>query len=150
MSAASTVTLAAVGDMNKDGNTSPTSATAEVASSILAAKPELVFGLGDYQYPKGTCTALVEQYDKLWGKVVPLMFHIAGPNHDWNGPSDEEGYRRHFAGTCPGQTTGPSALVRARGPPSAPATSGPGTWAPGTWSGCPPDSGASTGPRPRR
>ncbi len=74
-----TVTLAAVGDMNKDGNTSPTSATGEVASSILAAKPELVFGLGDYQYPKGTCTALVEQYDTLWGKVVPLMFHIAGP-----------------------------------------------------------------------
>jgi hypothetical protein len=40
------------------------------------------------------------------------MFHIAGPNHDWNSTSDEEGYRNHFAGTCPGQTTGPSALVR--------------------------------------
>jgi hypothetical protein len=44
-----TVTLAAVGDMNKDGNTSPTSATAEVASSFRAAGPELVVGLGDYQ-----------------------------------------------------------------------------------------------------
>ena len=110
--ASGTVTLAAVGDMNNDGNTSPTSATAEVASSILAARPELVFGLGDYQYPKGTCTALVDAYDKVWGKVVPLMFHIAGPNHDWNSTSDEEGYRNHFAGTCPGQTTGPSALVR--------------------------------------
>src|SRR6476659_5668914 len=85
-----TVTLASVGDMNKDGNTSPTSATAEVASSIIAATPELVFGLGDYQYPRGTCTALAQQYDRLWGKVVPLMFHIAGPNHDWNGASDEE------------------------------------------------------------
>ena len=115
-----TVTLAAVGDMNKDGNTSPTSATGKVASSILAAGPELVFGLGDYQYPRGTCTALVQQFDTLWGKVVPLMFHIAGPNHDWNGPGDEEGYRRHFAGTCPGQTTGPSALVRALKTPVGP------------------------------
>src|SRR5689334_15710469 len=65
---APTVTLAAVGDMNGAGNTSATSATAEVASSILAAQPDLVFGLGDYQYPKGTCTALVQQYDTLWGK----------------------------------------------------------------------------------
>jgi hypothetical protein len=62
----------------------------------------------------------VEQYDTLWGKVVPLMFHIAGPNHDWDGPGDEEGYRRHFAGTCPGQTTGPSALVRALKAPVGP------------------------------
>ena len=91
-----------------------------MASSILAAGPELVFGLGDYQYPKGTCSALVEDYDKVWGKVVPLMFHIAGPNHDWNSTSDEEGYRRHFAGTCPGQTTGPSALVRSEHAPVGP------------------------------
>ena len=116
----STVTLAAVGDMNKDGNTSPSSATGKVASSILAAGPDLVFGLGDYQYPKGTCRTLVKQYDTLWGEVVPLMFHIAGPNHDWNGPDDEEDYRRHFAGTCPGQTTGPSALVRALKAPVGP------------------------------
>ena len=79
-----------------------------------------MFGLGDYQYPKGTCSALVEDYDKVWGKVVPLMFHIAGPNHDWNSTSDEEGYRRHFAGTCPGQTTGPSALVRSEHAPVGP------------------------------
>jgi hypothetical protein len=119
-SAASTVRLAAVGDMNNDCNTSPTSATGEVASSILAAGPELVFGLGDFQYPKGTCSALVEDYDKVWGKVVPLMYHIAGPNHDWNSTRDEEGYRRHFAGTCPGQTTGPSALVRSEHAPVGP------------------------------
>jgi acid phosphatase type 7 len=119
-SAASTVSLAAVGDMNNDGNTSLTSATGKVASSILAANPELVFGLGDFQYPKGTCSALVEDYDKVWGKVVPLMFHIAGPNHDWNSTSDEEGYRRHFAGTCPDQTTGPSALVRSEHAPVGP------------------------------
>ena len=42
------------------------------------------------------------------------MFHIAGPTHDWTGLTNEQGYRRHFAGTCPGQRTGPSLLVRAR------------------------------------
>ncbi len=108
------ITIAAVGDMNPPGNRSPSSPTARVAASIAATRTTLVFGLGDYQYLSGTCTALVAGYDRLWGRVVPRMFHIAGPTHDWTGLTNEQGYRRHFAGTCPGQRTGPSLLVRAR------------------------------------
>ena len=77
------------------------------------------------------------------------MFHIAGPTHDWTGPTNEQGYRRHFAGTCPGQTTGPSALVRrphAPGRPRRLLVPRRGRVAPGR----PADrrSGASTRPRP--
>ena len=108
------ITIAAVGDMNPPGNRSPSSPTARVAASIAATRTTLVFGLGDFQYYTGTCTALVASYDRLWGRVVPRMFHIAGPTHDWTALTNEQGYRRHFAGTCPGQRTGPSLLVRAR------------------------------------
>ena len=100
--------------MNPPGNRSPSSPTARVAASIAATRTTLVFGLGDFQYYTGTCTALVASYDRLWGRVVPRMFHIAGPTHDWTALTNEQGYRRHFAGTCPGQRTGPSLLVRAR------------------------------------
>jgi acid phosphatase type 7 len=109
-----TVTIAAVGDMNPPGNRSPLSPTGRVAASVAATRTTLVFGLGDYQYYTGTCTALVGGFDRLWGRVLPRMFHIAGPTHDWTSIRNEQGYRRHFAGTCPGQRTGPSLLVRAR------------------------------------
>ena len=74
-----------------------------------------MFGLGDYQYTVGTCAALTGAFDKIWGGLLPRMLHIAGPTHDWTGVTSQQGYRQYFAGTCPGQTTGPSALVRARG-----------------------------------
>jgi acid phosphatase type 7 len=125
------VVLAAVGDINHAGEASPKSASGRVAASITAASPNYVLGLGDYQYTVGTCAALTGGFDKLWGGLLPRMFPIAGPTHDWTGVTNEQGYRQYFAGTCPGQTTGPSALVRARG-----ASVGPGDfWSRdiGTW-----------------
>ena len=56
----------------------------------------------------------------MWGGLLPRMFHIAGPTHDWTSATDEQGYRQYFAGTCPGQKTGPSALVRAPHAPGGP------------------------------
>ena len=125
------VVLAAVGDINHAGEASPRSASGRVAASIVAANPDYVFGLGDYQYTVGTCAALTGGFDKLWGVLLSRMLPIAGPTHDWTGLTNEQGYRQYFAGTCPGQTTGPSALVRARG-----ASVGPGDfWSldVGTW-----------------
>ncbi len=107
------VVMAAVGDINHAGEASPKSASGRVAASITAARPDLVFGLGDFQYTVGTCAALLGGFDRLWGGLLPRMLHIAGPTHDWTGATNEQGYRQYFAGTCPGQQTGPSALVRA-------------------------------------
>jgi hypothetical protein len=109
------VVLAAVGDINHAKEASVKSASGRVAASITAANPALVLGLGDYQYTVGTCAALTGAFDKIWGGLLPKMLHIAGPTHDWTGVTSQQGYRQYFAGKCPGQTTGPSALVRARG-----------------------------------
>jgi hypothetical protein len=114
------VVVAAVGDINHAGEASPRSASGRVAASITTARPDLVFGLGDFQYTVGTCAALLGGFDHLWGGLLPRMFHIAGPTHDWTGATHEEGYRQYFAGTCPGQKTGPSALVRALHRPVGP------------------------------
>ena len=114
------VVVAAVGDINHAGEASPKSASGRVAASITAARPDLVFGLGDFQYTVGTCAALLGGFDRLWGGLLPRMLHIAGPTHDWTGATQEQGYRQYFAGTCPGQKTGPSALVRALHRPVGP------------------------------
>ena len=144
------VVVAAVGDINHAGEASPKSASGRVAASITAARPDLVFGLGDFQYTVGTCAALLGGFDRLWGGLLPRMFHIAGPTHDWTGATDEQGYRQYFAGTCPGQKTGPSALVRALHRPWARASSGPATSGRGTWWACRPRSGSTTRRRRRR
>lgn len=109
------VIVAAVGDMNPDSNTSTTSPSAKNASSILAANVDVFLGLGDFQYTTGTCAALVSYWDVLWGALMPKTFHIAGPTHDWPSYTDEGGYRDHWNGACPGQTTGKSAAVQLLG-----------------------------------
>ena len=126
------VVLAAVGDINHAGEASPKSASGRVAASIIAANPDYVFGLGDYQYTVGTCAALTGGFDKLWGRAAAAdaphrrsdaRLDRASPTSRATGSTSP--------GTCPGQTTGPSALVRARG-----ASVGPGDfWSRdiGTW-----------------
>ena len=113
------ITIAAVGDINPPGNRHRV--RHRPGGGVDHGDPhDLVFGLGDYQYTVGTCAALLAGFDRLWGGLLPRMFHIAGPTHDWTGATNEQGYRQYFAGTCPGQKTGPSALVRARGAPVGP------------------------------
>ena len=68
------------------------------------------------------------------------------PARRTTGPAltDEQGYRQHFAGTCPGQKTGPSPSCGRCTRPSGPVSSGPGTWALAPGRACRPASGATT------
>ena len=79
--------FAATGDMNPDGNTSTTSHSGKNAASIIAGlndgSLDNFLALGDFQYDKGTCSAL-GAYDQLWGPVKAKMYWTAGPNHVLN------------------------------------------------------------------
>ncbi len=94
--------------MNPERNTSKTSASAKNAASIRAAlasgEVSAFFALGDFQYTSGTCAALVDGWARLWAPVIPKTYTIAGPTHDTTGDPGELGYRRFFAGKCPGST----------------------------------------------
>lgn len=105
------IRVAAVGDMNPGDNTDPASSSGRTAADISDFGPDIFFALGDFQYPVGNCAELVSYWDELWGSLVPVMFHIAGPTHDWASATDELGYRDHTNGACPDQDTGPSRLV---------------------------------------
>ena len=107
--------VAAVGDIDQEGKASRQSAPGRVAASIAAAGPDLVFGLGDYQSPVATCASMLAGFDQLWAALLPLTFHIGGSGHDWTTSTRDRGYRRYFSGTCPGQTSGASALNRGLG-----------------------------------
>ena len=102
--------------MNPAGNSSLSSASGKNASSIadgLANGTLTAFvGLGDFQYSTGTCNALVNGWGKVWGPVIRKTYHIAGPSHDAAGATDELGYRRFFAGQCPGSTARSAAVTR--------------------------------------
>jgi acid phosphatase type 7 len=117
-SPAGSITVAAVGDMNPPGNTSRSSASGKNAAAISAGLADgsltAFLALGDFQYSKGTCRALVNQWGKLWGSVMEKTYHIAGPSHDVAGRTDELGYREFFNGECPGSTA-KSAAVRHKG-----------------------------------
>lgn len=103
------ILVAAVGDMNPSGVTSLTSASGKNAVSIGNAKPNIILGLGDYQYTSGSCSAYLSGFDKVWGSLVSIMYTTAGPTHDWDATnSTGQQYSKYFSGTCPNQTTGPS------------------------------------------
>ncbi|MBA3819565.1 MAG: DNRLRE domain-containing protein [Deltaproteobacteria bacterium] len=105
------IVVAAVGDMNPESNTSTSSPSGKNAAAIIAANVDLFVGIGDFQYTAGTCSSLVASWDRLWGALMPKLFHIAGPTHDSASSTDELGYRAHFGGTCANQTTGKSGAV---------------------------------------
>jgi acid phosphatase type 7 len=113
---AGSITVAAVGDMNPSGNTSPSSASGKNAAAITAglANGSLAafVGLGDFQYSTGTCSALVNGWGKLWGRAITKTYHIAGPSHDAASATDELGYRKFFAGQCPGSAAKSAAVTR--------------------------------------
>lgn len=103
------ILVATVGDINPSGNTSLTSAAGKNAVSIGNAKPNIILGLGDYQYTSGSCSAYLSGFDKIWGNLVSIMYVTAGPTHDWDATnSTGQQYNQYFSGTCPNQTTGPA------------------------------------------
>jgi len=77
--------FAAAGDMNPDGNTSATSHSGKNAASIIDGlndgSLDNFLALGDFQYDKGTCSAL-GAYNQLWGPAKAKTYWTAGPNHD--------------------------------------------------------------------
>jgi hypothetical protein len=102
------VTLAAVGDMNPAENTSPDSASGKNAATIIAGLGDgslsSFIGIGDFQYPEGTCAALTSYWAQLWGAALPRTYWTAGPNHDIE-PGRNDDLDRFMNGECPGSST---------------------------------------------
>ena len=94
--------FAAVGDMNPSGNTSTTSASGRNAASIAAGLTDgslhNFIGIGDFQYDKGTCSAL-PAWNTLWGGVKAKTFWTAGPGHDVQ-PGVNDDVDRFMNGEC--------------------------------------------------
>ncbi|WP_307101759.1 CBM96 family carbohydrate-binding protein [Arthrobacter globiformis] len=94
--------FAAVGDMNPSGNTSTTSASGRNAASIAAGLNDgslhNFIGIGDFQYDKGTCSAL-PAWNSLWGGVKAKTFWTAGPGHDIQ-PGVNDDLDRFMNGEC--------------------------------------------------
>ena len=111
------VTLAAVGDMNPDGNTSTSSSSGRNAAAIIAGlnsgSLDAFIGIGDFQYNKGYCADLVNEWSRLWGAAIPKTYWTAGPNHDVE-PGVNDDLDRFMNGQCPGSSA-VSATNAARG-----------------------------------
>jgi hypothetical protein len=94
--------FAAVGDMNPTGNTSTSSASGKNAASITASlndgSLDNFMGLGDFQYEKGTCSAL-GAWNTLWAGVKAKAFWTTGPNHDVQ-PGVNDDLDRYMNGEC--------------------------------------------------
>ena len=76
---ATTLRVAAVGDIHPPSASSNSAATAREA-----AKADIILGLGDYQYPSGSLADFNRYFDKDWGPNVSKMYPVFGPTHDRN------------------------------------------------------------------
>jgi len=62
-----------------------------VADVIRHTGPDVVLGLGDFQYEYGTPAALQSGFDQNFRTLKPLFRPTAGPTHDVVGASDTDG-----------------------------------------------------------
>jgi hypothetical protein len=112
--AASTITVAAAGDIACDFSATPqathrTLDTDEIsgqtchqqatANLITAMHPDLVLALGDEQYADGTYSAFKGSYDRSWGAFKSITRPAPG-NHEYH-TTGATGYYRYF-GTLAG------------------------------------------------
>lgn len=101
------VRIAAVGDMNPEGNTDPDSPSGRNGAAIarLAANNEIdaFLGLGDFQYSTARCADYVNYWKPLWGGTLPKLYWVSAPNHDWE-PGRNEDLDNFMNGQCPGST----------------------------------------------
>lgn len=111
------ITIAAVGDMNPEGNTSTTSPSGKNAQSIAAGLADgsldAFLGLGDFQYSIGSCSSFVNYWNRLWSGTKSKLYWISAPNHDWE-PGRNEDLDDFMNGACPGDSV-KSAINAQRG-----------------------------------
>jgi endoglycosylceramidase len=84
-----TVVVAAAGDIACDGVCGQDDTARLVTGTI---RPQLVLGLGDYQYERGTRAALKTGYDPYWGRFKRVTYAINGGSHDFYGTGDYLAY----------------------------------------------------------
>jgi hypothetical protein len=66
-----------VGDIQPPSDSANSRATA-----ALAARADLILGLGDYQYESGSMSDYNRWFDRSWGANVGKMYPVLAPNHD--------------------------------------------------------------------
>jgi hypothetical protein len=86
--------VAAVGDI---ASPSENGRQVKTASTVADIDPDLVLGLGDFQYQKGNLRSFNNSYDRSWGRFISRTYPINGTSHDlygageyveyWNGGS---------------------------------------------------------------
>jgi hypothetical protein len=88
---ASTVTIAAAGDISRPSLGGPTQQTADLVASLGTTA---VLALGDTQYPHGSLSDLQTYYDASWGAFKNKTYPIPG-NHEYE-TSGASGYFQYF------------------------------------------------------
>ncbi len=115
--AISSITIAAVGDMNPTSNTSSSSKSAKNGAAISAGLSDgslaAFLGLGDFQYSTAYCYDYVNYWSQLWSGTKSKLYWVSAPNHDWE-PGRNEDLDDFMNGQCAGDTT-KSAINEQRG-----------------------------------
>ena len=88
---ASTVTIAAAGDISRPSLGGPPQQTADLVTSLGTTA---VFALGDTQYPHGSLSDFQNFYDASWGAFKNKTYPIPG-NHEYE-TSGASGYFQYF------------------------------------------------------
>ena len=88
---ASTVTIAAAGDISRPSVGGPPQQTADLVTSLGTTA---VFALGDTQYPHGSLSDFQNYYDASWGAFKNKTYPIPG-NHEYE-TSGASGYFQYF------------------------------------------------------
>ena len=91
------IRIAAVGDIackNRPGNNRQVCQYDDVASAIARGNYDRFLVLGDVQYEYGRYQDYVDNYDRYFGRFLPISEPVPG-NHDY-GTADAAGYYRYF------------------------------------------------------
>jgi alkaline phosphatase len=81
--------VVAVGDIASGSEDGP---HVETARTVAGIDPDLVLGLGDFQYQKGSLRAFNNSYDRSWGRFLPRTYPINGTSHDLYGTGEYVDY----------------------------------------------------------
>ena len=95
--AATSIKIAAVGDIackNLPSNNHQACQYDDVASAIARHRYDRFLPLGDVQYEYGEYANFVDNYDRYFGRFLPITAPVPG-NHDYGTP-DAAGYYRYF------------------------------------------------------